>query len=493
MRYILNSREMATADTNTINKHGVPSMVLMERAALAVVKHIDISKYNKIIVVCGTGNNGADGLAIARLLWLKGADVAYTIVGDISKCSEQFGQQLSICKSYDIPSIADFEKIGDANLIIDAIFGIGLSRNLSVPYTTVIEKINVSNAKVISVDIPSGLSADDGKALGTPVKADITVTFGFEKLGHYLLEAKKYCGRLFVEDVGIDEKSLYDIVPKAYAFDASDLNQLKEPGIFDHKMRRGRLLVIAGSADMEGAAYLSSKAAMKTGIGIVTIYTHESNVQTLHTQFPEAIVKGYKTVNVDELTALMNNCDAILVGPGLSTATESVKIVETVLKYANCPMVIDADGLNIISQNMRLLDGIHPDIIITPHIGEMSRIVNESGMYISEHLLDVATEFANKYQITVVLKDFVTIVAHPYMSTSVNTCGNKGMATAGCGDVLAGIIAGLLAQGNSPVISSDAGVYIHSKAADDMVEYTGFRGLMASDILNGIDGVLNEF
>lgn len=491
MKYILTAKEMAGADNNTIERHFVPSLVLMERAALAVAKYIDDSA--KTLVVCGTGNNGADGLAIARLLNLRGADVSFMVVGDESKASEQFKQQLKMCESYKLNRISEKDDISNFDIIVDAIFGIGLTRNVGAPYSNIIDKINHTNAKIIAVDIPSGLNADDGRCMGCAVNADITVTFGFKKQGHFLFEGKKFCGQIYVEDVGIDEKSFFEILPKAYCFEEEDLKQLKDNGVCCHKNSCGRLLVIAGSESMEGAAYLCSKAAHKTGIGLLTIYTHESNVQTLHMQLPEAIVKGYKNVNVDELTALMNSHDAILVGPGLSKAQESVKIVNALMKHSNTPMVIDADALNIISENMSLLDGLHPEIIITPHVGEMSRLLGESGMYVSERVMACATEFANKYQIHVVLKNHTTVVAHPFKSTCINTIGNSGMATAGSGDVLAGIIAGLVASGNSPEFSSNAGVFIHSKSADDMVEYTGKRGLMASDILNGIDGVLNEY
>lgn len=491
MKYSLNSKEMSLCDRNTIEKHKIPALVLMERAAISVCRHIELDKH--ILVVCGTGNNGADGLAVARLLFLDGADVKYFIIGDISKASPEFKTQLDICKSYNVPYTGEFTDIDRFDVIVDAIFGIGLSRSLSQPFTQVINEINKSGKKVISIDIPSGLMADDGRVMSDAIIADITVTFGFIKSGLLLGEGKKYSGDVIVEAIGIDNNSLYDINPKSYIFENSDLQKLNKPSVTQHKNSCGRLLVIAGSMDMEGAAYLCAKAAMKSGCGILTIYTHESNVSVLHMQFPEAIVKGYKSPSQDDIINYLNHCDAVLIGPGLSVSQESEKIVTTVMKYSNVPMVIDADALNIISAKMSLLDGLHPDIIITPHIGEMSRLTGESSIYISEHQLNVAVDFANKYQLTVVLKSHTTVIAHPYKKSCINAYGNCGMATAGSGDVLAGLIAGMLCQGNSSELSSDAGVFIHSKAADNMIKYTGLRGLMASDIINGIDGVLNEY
>ena len=471
MEYLVNSREMKTCDTNTIEHFKVPSMVLMERAALSAIEVIQEKEIscNRVLVVCGTGNNGGDGMAIARLLYLSHIPVEVYLYGNKTHFSKQAKEQYEILASYGVPFIDEIEDANSYSLIIDALFGIGLSRKLDEELVHLMERLNQSSAHRLAVDIPSGISADNGAVLGGAFKADDTVTFAYCKTGMVLFPGAEYCGNITVKDIGIGEESWLDKRPAAYAITKEDLNFLNNRAADSNKGTFGKVLLVAGSVNMAGAAVLAAKAAYRSGCGLVRIYTPEENRIILQTAVPEAILTTYsaKKADTQQLIECLSWADVIILGPGIGKSDVAHSIVKTVLKNAAVPMVL------------------------TPHLGEMSRLKQLAVSYIKENIEQVAEDFAREYNVICVLKDSRTVTAIPYGKTFINRNGNSGMATAGSGDVLSGIIGSLMAQGLSAEQAAPLGVYVHAAAADERSKTVSKHGLTAGEIINGLSDVLS--
>lgn len=496
MEYLVTGQEMQHYDAYTINEIGVPALVLMERAALAVVEELFAERFNlqNVAVVCGYGNNGGDGVAIARLLTIKGVNVTLYFVGDPQRATDSTQRQINIAEKYRVQRAELPATLSDHTTIVDALFGVGLSRAVEGEYADAIETINQSGVEVLAVDIPSGVSADSGKIMNVAVKAKQTVTFAYKKLGQALYPGSEYCGKVTVKDIGINDASFADKPPAVYSYCAADLPSLL-PVRPDHSNKGtfGKLLVIAGSQTMSGAAYLSAKAAYKTGAGLVRIYTPEANRAILLTQLPEAILTTYDPANVD-LEALRSALDwatAIAIGPGMSTETSTKQILAEALNRVRAPMVIDADALNVLAKNTDLLRCREQPVIVTPHVGEMARLVGKEISEVSQNLIKEAKSFAEQYRLTCVLKDARTIVASEQEPTIyLNQSGNNGMATGGSGDVLTGIIAGLIAQRCEPKTAATLGVYLHGLAGDRAKEDLNQYGMLAEDIIDGLIKVM---
>lgn len=493
MEYLVNSREMKYCDTNTIEHYGVPSLVLMERAALRVVEVIHQEAFcaEKILVVCGTGNNGADGMAVARLLMLEGKDVSVYLAGSKERFSPEAKLQYEILGRYGVSFVPDVEDSYD--LIVDAVFGIGLSRQLDEQMISLMQKLNEKNGCKLAVDIPSGVSADDGSVMGAAFMADHTVTFAYCKVGMVLYPGTAVCGKIHICDIGIDEHSWMDKKPSVYRMTSDDLTVLHQREASGNKGTFGKVLIIAGSVQMAGAAVLSARAAYAAGCGLVKVFTPEENRVILQTAVPEAILATYtaKRPELDFLNTCMAWADVIVVGPGIGTTDASRQIVKTVLSNAAVPMVVDADALNLIAEDVTRLLKPHTEMIVTPHLGEMSRLAGNAVSYIKENILQTAEEFARTYNVICVLKDARTVVSVPYGKTYLNTAGNDGMATAGSGDVLSGILGSLIAQGVTPEEVAPLGVYLHAVSADEQVKITGKHALTAGGIIEGIQKVLD--
>lgn len=496
MRYIVNSREMKLYDSQTIEKHHMPSLVLMERAAMAFVDELykqDLD-FTRILVACGSGNNGGDGYAIARLLKLAGFYVDVVSANKDARTTESNQTQKEIWQSYGNDILLQIPDDTSYTLVIDAVFGVGLSRNIEGHYADFIEQLNALTGTKVAVDIASGISSDNGNVLGTAFRADITITFAFEKLGNILWPGNEYAGKIIVREIGIDENSFFDKKPAVAAIEDEDFSRLPMRKSHSNKGTYGKLLVIAGSAGMSGAAFFSAMAAYRVGTGLVRIFTPEENRTVLQTQLPEAILTTYsgKKPDSSQLTESINWADAIVCGPGIGTSDAAVSLVKTVLKNASVPVLMDADGLNLIASDVNILLRPHTEMVVTPHLGEMSRLIGASVSYIQNHLIEVAEEFARQYNVICVLKDEHTVTGIPYHQTYVNLSGNDGMATAGSGDVLSGIIGGLIAQGMPAEEAAPIGVYLHGCAGDAIRSECSGRSLMATDILSGLKLVLRE-
>ena len=494
MRYLVNSREMRQYDNNTSEVLKVPSLLLMEQAAQAASEEIEkyVDKTERILIVCGIGNNGGDGLAVGRILFLKGYTVELVLIGDEKKATEQNQKQQEILRAYGVPVLKELPHKDDYRMIVDAIFGVGLTRRIEGNYKSVIEDMNVRKGIKIALDIPSGVSADDGAILGVAFCADKTITFAFDKIGLHLWPGNVAVGEVVIKEIGITERSFLERRPTVIAVEDSDLNQLTIRPSHSNKGTFGKLLIVAGSVNMAGAAVLAGKSAYASGCGLVRILTPEENRLVIQTALPEAILSTYITKKLDEVLVreVIDWAEVILVGPGIGTDTIAQALVKQVLKNASVPVILDADALNIVAKDTNILKRPHTEMVVTPHLGEMSRLTGDSVGFLQARLLETAKDFANTYNVTCVLKDERTIISVPYGTTYVNLSGNAGMATAGSGDVLSGVIASLMVQGYSSELAAPLAVYLHGVAGDCMIKETGKAGLMASDLIYGIRRIL---
>lgn len=497
MEYLVNSEEMKQYDAYTINEIGIPSLVLMERAALAVVETLISDEFNlqNVAVVCGYGNNGGDGVAVARLLTLKHINVTLFFVGSSENATESTRQQIRIAEKYRVNLSTIPANFTGYTTIVDAIFGVGLSRQVSDDYADVIEKINQSGADILAVDMPSGISADNGEVMAIAVKARQTVSFGYKKIGQILYPGSEYCGAVTVKDIGINDASFDGTLPAVYSYIPSDLPLLTPVrNNYSNKGSFGKVLIIAGSETMSGAAYFSAKAAYRTGAGLVRIYTPEANRSILLTQLPEAILTTYDPamIDMDALKSALEWAGVIVIGPGMSTETSTKQILKEVLKHAEAPVIIDADGLNVLAKNISLLEHRRQPVIITPHLGEMARLTSKTIEQISTNLIQEARTFALEHKLICVLKDARTVVASEQKQVYVNQSGNNGMATGGAGDVLTGVIAGLIAQQTLPELAATFGVYLHGLAGDRARQNSNEYSMIAEDIIEGLKEVMKS-
>ncbi len=500
MNIILSASEMQQADAVTIRDHKVPSLVLMERAAVSVCDYIQehYSKAHLIGICCGTGNNGGDGLAIARILFTRGFHVLIHMPArDSGRISADCAAQLAMAESYAIPFTDDILMLKTADLLVDAIFGTGLSRPVEGIYAAMIHTINDSFfMPVIAVDIASGIDATTGHVLGCAVKADITITFAFIKRGHLLYPGRSFTGNLSVAEIGISTHSLSaEAPPQTFALTTADIAGLLPYRPADgNKGTFGKVLCICGSKNMAGAAILSAKAALTCGCGMVKVLTDEVNRTILQTALPEALLSTYDDdFSGESLIADMNWADIVLIGPGLSRSDTASKLVAFVLSHADGPVVMDADALNIVSGNLDLLCKPHGPLAVTPHVSEMSRLTGLSTEEIKASSVSIAEDFAKNFSVTCVLKDAATVTAAPNGATYINMTGNSGLATAGSGDVLSGMIAGFCAQGMPLDRAAPLAVYLHGAAADAIRKKTSSYSLTAQDVIAGIPGILTIY
>lgn len=491
MEYLVFADEMKYYDQQTIEEKKIPSMVLMERAALAVVEVMEERdlKKDKILVVCGSGNNGGDGFAIARLLYLKGYHVDVTFLGVLSHCTKECYLQQEILRNFGFKynsNIPDKEY----TVIVDAIFGIGLARSIEGSYEEVIRTLNSLQAYKVAVDIPSGISTDSGKVMGVAFQADVTVTFAFRKVGLVLYPGASYAGRVVVKDIGIIKQEWTRHYPSICSYQKTDLSELPPRKPYSNKGTYGKVLLIAGSDQISGAAYLSGKAAYRIGAGYVKIFTPKENRVILQSQLPEALLSVYEANEFEkELKVALSWADTVAIGPGIGENKNAEKILRYVLSECQKPLLIDADGINILARHMEDRSHYQGNLILTPHVKEFSRLTKKELRVLTEDLVKEAYEFAKQNQLICVAKDARTVVTDGVQNIYLNQSGNSGMATAGSGDVLTGIIAGLLAQGMAPFLAASLGVYMHGLAGDAAKERIGEYAMMADDIIDHISDI----
>ena len=449
----------------------------MENAALKVLKNIDINSIESICIVCSKGNNGGDGFALARQLFVLGKRVECFLIGSEEGMSKdcqinyEIIQKLGIT-SYNLESDKDTEKLikslNSSEIVIDAIFGTGLVRKIEGIYDTVITLINESNKYILSIDIPSGMNSDTGETLGNSIKADTTITFQLYKKGFLRYGSDKFTGKVILEEIGIPSSAVEMFHEKEYFVDAAMIKEvIKKRDKYSHKGNFGRVLIIAGSKGYSGAAYISTTAAVKSGAGLVTLACAEDIQGSLCNRLTEAMTSVYS--DEERLNELIDKSDAIAIGPGMGNCGGTLKILEKVLNRASCPVVIDADGLNVLEKHMDLIQNRKFPLVLTPHPGELSRLTGYSTEYIIGNRLEVAGEFAKKHKVTLLLKGYNTIVAD-MDRLYVNSTGNSAMASGGMGDCLTGILTSLIGQGYEGTTAAYVAAYIHGYSGDKLSE-----------------------
>lgn len=495
MKYIVTKKEMQAIDAYAIEKIGIPSAVLMERAALQVVEEVERLNVTggRILVVVEGGNNGGDGLAAARILMERGYLVDIYYIAGLRKISEQFQIQKDIMFNMGV-RLRKAIPNREYSVIVDGIFGVGLSREVDGPQKKAIDTLNQMQGIKLAIDIPSGIDATTGDILGTAFKADYTVTFELKKLGMFFSDGIDYCGKIICKDIGFPEHAIKAVKPRIYAYDESDMNKLPKRIDNSNKGTYGRVAVIAGSKNMSGAAYLCGKAAYSAGVGLVKIYTHESNRMILQSQLPEAVMMTYNDYEgaLSCMEDAMKWATVIVVGPGLGVDSTSERMLYELLMNTEVPLVLDADALNILSNNIELLEASSAPVIMTPHMMEMSRLIQKKVSAITKDRFNIARQFAKKMGVTLVLKDAKSIVTNGGEQTYMSLAGNNGMSTGGSGDVLAGIIAGMLAGGLSLKDAAMMGTFIHCLAGDKAAERKGKYAMLASDIIAGLGEVMRD-
>lgn len=493
MIYLPTGEQMRRADLYTIEEIGVPSMVLMERAALEVVRCMEEEQldFRKVLVICGSGNNGGDGYAIARLLHLKGHDVTIFFAGNSQKRSEENAQQAKIAAHYEIPVITNLDT-EEYSVIIDALFGTGLKREVTGHYREILCSVNQMTGKKVAVDLPSGIHDTTGARMGIAFCADLTVAIAFPKRGLFLQEGNVCAGKILTGDIGISSETFSEGTV-TFGYEKQDLflgfpKRKKN----SHKGSYGKVLMIAGSKGMSGAAYLSAKAAYAVGAGLVQIYTHEENRVILQQLLPEAIITTYDTFDSEQLEKLIQWADLIGIGCGLGKSDTAERVMQYTLKRALVPCVVDADGINILSKHMEWIEETNALIVLTPHMKEMSRMLQCSVRELIEQRMEKLHAFVERYKVVCVLKDARTLVAKEHQNTYLNLSGNAAMAKAGSGDVLAGVIVGILAQQCEPYTSACLGVFLHGLAGDMARDKKGAYSVLASDLVAEISSVLKN-
>ena len=494
MQLWVNAAQMKAADQYTIQKLEVPSLELMEHAAQACVQVLEDEKVDlsHVCVVCGSGNNGGDGFAIARILQNNRYSVETFCVGNPEHYTEETQEQMHRLQECGGKITYGMPQEDSYSVIIDAVFGVGLSRKVEGRYRQVIEQMNRMRGIKFAVDIPSGLSATTGCILGCAFKADYTVTFQLKKIGLELSQGRTMAGRVIVPDIGISTDSIcedQEIVRTA----GKDIyrKMLPDRPEDSNKGMYGRLLVIAGSKGMAGAAYLNAHAAYMTGAGLVRIYTSSDNREILQTLLPEAIITTYEEYNKEELLSLLTWADSVCIGSGLGMSRLSEKILKTVIEYVKVPCLIDADGLNLLAENKNYLNQMaERRFVITPHMKEMSRLTGTPVEELKADRIQILKDFISRYRITCVLKDSRTLIASEEKGIRMNLTGNSAMAKAGSGDVLAGVISGWMVQGKEAEDAAELGTYIHGLSGDLAKFEKGVYSVMARDLIEYISKAL---
>jgi len=501
---IVTSKEMREIDSKTITEYKIPGCVLMEKAGYAVASKIkELHHKNKVIVFSGSGNNGGDGMVTARILKSQGHEVIIILLCVVQNIKGDALTQYYAALKYGIPFYnAKYflenhtELLKPDSIIVDAIFGTGLNKEITGEISEIINLINSSKLPVISVDIPSGISSDTGQILGTAIKAKYTVTFGLPKKGHLLYPGAEYTGNLFIENIGFPEELLESDTLKIELLEKNKVSLLiPERRNYSHKGNYGHVLIIAGSKGKTGAAFLSAHACLRTGAGLVTIGIPETLSNVFQQRVTEEMTlilpdKGNGTLSEKALSKILNfaekNADLIAIGPGIGVSNETEKIVKALIVEFKKPIIIDADGLNSIKGDKDIFKKAKSQIILTPHPGEMSRLINSSVNNIENDRINKALSFATDTGTFTVLKGVPTVIASPDGMAYINSTGNPGMASAGSGDVLTGMISGFLAQQITPINSCILGVYMHGFAGDIAAMKKGMHSLIASDIIENI-------
>jgi NAD(P)H-hydrate epimerase len=506
--YLVTAEEMREMDRQTIESFGIPGRILMENAGRGATRVLqeDFAELarKRVAVVAGPGNNGGDGFVIARYLSHKGINVKVFLLAQHKKVKGDAAANLALLAPLGVPVIempdqTAFTKQKTAlhhqDLWIDAIFGTGLNSDVKGYFKEVINFINGSGKPVFAVDIPSGLNSDTGQPCGTCIQAQVTATFAFAKTGHILYPGAVYVGKLEIIDIGIPPHIADDVAPKQYLLTPDLVRAAYKPRLPDiHKGSTGHLLVVSGSPGKTGAAAMTAMSAVRAGAGLVTLGIPKSLNQILEAQVIEAMtwplsetVDGVlDEASFDQIITLLADKKCLAIGPGIGQAEETKNLVHRLIQESPVAVVMDADGINNFADNAQLLKKCKNPIILTPHPGEMARLINSTPRHIQQDRISCARNFAVEHNVHLVLKGAGTVIAHPDGRVFINPTGNSGMASGGMGDVLTGVIAGLVTQGYSPESAAHIGVYLHGATADTLAKSIAPFGYLATEVMNAI-------
>lgn len=472
--YLLSTEQMKETERYAIEDMGVPSIVLMENAARNAAEIIIAQKPESVVVFAGKGNNGGDGLAIARHLIIHNIKTKICFIGDKQKATADCKTNLNILECYNVDVVyGSSTDLTECNLIVDALIGTGLKRKLSDEYINIVNTINESQKLVVSIDCPTGINSDTGEDYGIAVNADITITFHMAKVGLMLYPAYSHTGKIYVTDIGIPYVSKSDI-------EILESIKMPERKSDSHKGTYGKALIIAGSDSMAGAAVMNAKACYKIGAGLVNVCSTDHVIDVIHNSIPEAVTT--KRDNID-----FNYGNVCAIGSGLG---QNCALVKDTILNCNNKLIIDADGLNSLAENTDLLYEIKNECIITPHIKEMSRLTGLGIAEIKADMIGTAKEFAKKFNVIVLLKDSHSVIAAPDGRVCINTTGTPAMSKGGTGDSLCGIVTGLVAQGTDCFKAACMAAYINGKAGESAEKALGKYSVCASDIIDNIPNVI---
>ncbi|MFH1073648.1 MAG: NAD(P)H-hydrate dehydratase [Candidatus Firestonebacteria bacterium] len=506
---IVSGRLMRKIDKTAVLQYKIPSLELMENAGREVVSFLSekfpLLPNLKVLVLCGKGNNGGDGFVISRLLLKKGINVSVFLLTLKSFCEGEVKTNLKKllkagCKITEVADLAAVdrfkEEVKSADLIVDAILGTGFEGRVSLIYGKVIEIINSLEKKIIvSVDVPSGLNSDNGQVSGPCIVADYTVALGLVKLGLVVSPGINFTGELIVKDIGIPSEAVQAENINLNYVTQKDAGAFCPKRVLDlNKGRAGKILVVGGSAGLTGAPCLTAQSALRTGSGIVTVACAKGLNGIFEIKLTEVMTRPLPQ-NIDGslsskaavlLLEMMGHYDVLALGPGLGKNKDTGKLVHNLIRKVKNPVVLDADGLNFISKDPEVLKEKKGVLVVTPHPGEMSRLMGCSVDMIQKYRVEASLKFAKKYNVITLLKGARTVIALPSGEVYINSTGNPGMATAGAGDVLTGVIASIIGQGMEPGKAAIFGAFIHGLAGDFAREDKGECGLIASDIISNI-------
>ncbi|HHW49365.1 MAG TPA: NAD(P)H-hydrate dehydratase [Clostridiaceae bacterium] len=512
---LVTPEQMSKIDKYSIEVLGIPGIVLMENAALKVVEEIlkmldgKVSG-TKIIILAGKGNNGGDALAVARHLYNKGAETSIYILSEKDKIRGDAAINLGILENIGVESKVLIEQamvevlkreLLEAGLVVDGIFGTGIKGEVTGLTAEIINIVNEFGKKIISIDIPSGVNGENGRVMGTCIKADRTVTFGLPKIGLVIHPGCEYTGELVIADIGFPSKAIEHFDINAYMLDeemVSAVLPLRRKNT--NKGDYGRVLILTGSTGMTGSGCLAARAALRSGAGLVYLGVPKTLAHLYGAGAIEAITLPLEDCSMGSLSSkcigqvekFMSGKDVIAVGPGLSVSDDIFEVMEYIISTSEAPLVLDADALNAVSRDVSIFGKLKAEAVITPHPGEFSRLAGISIGDVQKNRIEVARDFARKWKVITVLKGSRTVVAGPDGTVYINTTGNPGMATAGAGDVLTGVIAALIGQGVKPLSAAAAGVYIHGLAGDLAALETGEISLVAGDIATHLPDVFKR-
>jgi NAD(P)H-hydrate epimerase len=514
---LVTAAQMKEIDKTAILKYKIPSLTLMEKAGKKLAEAARDLALNKnmenILVFCGKGNNGGDGLVAARYLKKQRLNVQIFIFGKKNELSPDAAANLKRIKSSANPVDNKVVKIvfepelklieNELNkypLVIDALLGTGIKGKLNQRFIQIIKLINKKASCVVAADIPSGLDADIGKPLGEAIKADITVTIGLPKKG-FIGEGYNYTGKIVVADIGIPYQimnNLNDAKKFLVSKDIKNILPRRRRGI--HKGENGHTFIVAGSTGLTGAAILASLGALKSGSGLVTLglpksLNHIAEIkltEVMSLPLPETVSAALSRKAKAEILNFIKKANAVVMGPGLSVNKQTTALIRTLIPLIKNPLVLDADALNALAGKTELLKKRKEFTIITPHPGEMSRLINKPKKDITKNIISITKEFSVSHNVITVLKTAQTVISDVNGKIFINSTGNPGMASGGMGDVLSGMIGSFISQGMAPIEACKAGVYLHGLAADLLAEKIGEIGITASQVAENIPRAIKE-